>query len=75
VIIKAKKYYGKDKFDSITYFGDGKWDYLSARELGLRFVGVDHYDTGKLAIAGANHVINDFSDTEAVLKLIYQASS
>ncbi|MFP4528404.1 MAG: HAD family hydrolase [Candidatus Kapaibacterium sp.] len=70
VIQKSKKYYGHDKFDSMVYIGDGKWDYLSARELGIKFVGVDYERTGKLAIAGATDIIHDYTELDMVIKLI-----
>lgn len=52
--------YGVERFDSITYFGDGPWDLKASRELNLNFVGVDHQHTGKLNALGAEIVISDF---------------
>ncbi len=45
---KAKTFYGVSQFDSITAFGDGKWDYLTAKELEIEFVGVNLNNSKKL---------------------------
>lgn len=57
-----------DKFTTVTYVGDGTWDALAAGGLGWQFVGVG---TGaraeRLRSVGASHVVDDFSDQDAIL--------
>lgn len=47
---------------SIIYFGDGKWDLLTCREMKINFVGVDYFDNGKLKALGAANVIQNYDD-------------
>lgn len=60
-IWEAKKQYGQDSFENITYFGDGLWDLRTTKKLGIDFIGVDHHQTGELLRAGAKQVIQNFS--------------
>jgi phosphoglycolate phosphatase-like HAD superfamily hydrolase len=39
-IASAKQFYKVDEFDEIVAFGDGKWDFQTASELGLSFIAV-----------------------------------
>jgi len=57
---KAKTYYGVSEFDSITAFGDGKWDYLTAKELEIGFVGVNLNQSDKLSAYSDEKVISSY---------------
>ena len=57
-------------FAEIVYFGDGVWDYHTTAQLGIRFIGVDATNDGKLKKLGATEVIEDFSDLKNVVKLL-----
>ncbi len=57
-------------FDSITYFGDGLWDYRTTQMLGINFMGVDIHGNGKLAQVGVKQVIRDYTHPELILSWI-----
>ncbi len=65
----AKEKHSAD-FNRIIYFGDGKWDLLTCREMGIEFIGVDFCRDGKLKKLGAKIVIEDFSNSETLFQLI-----
>ena len=58
------------KFESITYFGDGLWDLKTTQALGIGFIGVDTRQSGKLANAGAEQIVRNFTDHEWLLNAI-----
>ena len=61
-------------FDRIVSVGDGVWDVKTAARLALPFVGVGaETDVGPLREAGANHVIENFTDVDATLLLFDRA--
>lgn len=55
-------------FDSITYVGDGIWDFQTTKALGFNFIGIDFHQNNKLINAGAERIINDFTDLEQIIK-------
>ncbi len=55
-------------FHSITYIGDGLWDFETARSLGINFIGVDYHQNNKLVEAGAPKVVPDLSDADQIIK-------
>lgn len=59
-----------EKFDSITYFGDGMWDFLTTQKLSINFIGVDYQRNNILSTAGAETIINDFQNIEKVHSLL-----
>lgn len=59
-ITKAKEYYGTPHFDRIISFGDGYWDYKTACNLGLNFIGLAN---AKLSDHGVQHVFPHFEDS------------
>ncbi|MDX1406912.1 MAG: hypothetical protein R3330_02230, partial [Saprospiraceae bacterium] len=59
---------GASSLDSVTYIGDGLWDLHAARELGVRFVGMDLRQNGRLQQAGAELVLQDLHDPGRILK-------
>lgn len=57
-------------FEEIIYFGDGLWDYKTCKELGVKFIGIDVKEDGKLKSAGAEIVFKDFSASQSILKML-----
>ena len=55
------------EFESITYFGDGLWDFKTTAELGINFIGVDFKNNEKLKNAGVEKIIKNFSTPEMLL--------
>ena len=66
----SAKFYNFQKFDEITYIGDGKWDYISSKTLGINFLGIDYYKTGLLTKIGAEKVYNDLNEVKLNLAVI-----
>jgi phosphoglycolate phosphatase-like HAD superfamily hydrolase len=62
---------GQAAVDRVVYVGDGVWDFRSARQLGIGFVGVG---TGRkqqrLREAGAMAIVADYADESSVLALL-----
>lgn len=58
-----------------TSLGDGVWDVRAARALSIGFVGVAQSDAHELRLraAGALHVLRDYLDLDAALRLVEQA--
>ena len=70
VITESMKKNDVEEFSKITYFGDGVWDYLASKELGINFIGVDNKFDGKLKSLGVQTIINDFKDKELLYGLL-----
>ncbi len=70
VIEQAKKQYECAAFDEIIYFGDGAWDFKMAQALGIKLIGVDVNNNGRLKELGVQNIIKDYSNKEAVFNLI-----
>ena len=70
VIIEALKKHKIKKFESITYFGDGLWDFKTTKKLEIDFVGVDLKNDGRLINNGAKKVISNFTDSEKIFNMI-----
>ena len=70
VVQEARDRHKLRGFDSITYFGDGLWDYRTTQLLGIDFVGVDIHGNGKLSKAGVGKVIRDYDDSGLILSWI-----
>jgi len=56
-------------FEEIIYFGDGVWDYKTCQNLGIRFIGIDVLQDGKLKEIGAQTVFEDFRNMERILRV------
>jgi len=56
----------------VISFGDGPWDVEAARELGLRFVGINQSARGRARLerAGATIVLKDFTDRDALARIL-----
>jgi len=50
--------------EDIIYFGDGAWDFITCRNIGIRFIGIDNESNGKLKALGAKTVFRDFRNHE-----------
>ena len=60
-------------FETITYFGDGLWDFKTTQKLEINFIGVDSKNNGYLKDNGAKQVIKDFIEPEKILNWIRSA--
>lgn len=69
-ITQALNRYGLRQFHSITYVGDGLWDFKTSESLGIHFVGIDFHQNGRLKNAGAPYVIQDLTHLENILDLL-----
>jgi len=58
------------KFEKIFYVGDREYDYMTANELNIDFIGVDYNKNGKLIKSGIKKIVNNFIDKEYFLKFI-----
>lgn len=74
-ISKALEYYRPEKeFEKIVSIGDGLWDVRAAVNLKLAFVGVGSGATeARLRQAGAKHVIEDFTNPDAFMRVLNDA--
>ncbi len=74
-IARAREHAGVDAFAQMVCIGDGVWDVRTAAGLGLPCIGVgtgSHAE--RLAAAGAARVVADFSDLEAILNALEDAT-
>lgn len=55
------------EFNSITYIGDGLWDYETTQALGIKFIGIDNQKNNKLIEAGATNVLTDLADVQQII--------
>ena len=66
VINQLSSRYGQP--DEVIYFGDGEWDYKTCQHLGIRFIGIDCNEDGKLKALGVQDVFVDYSEQETILQ-------
>ena len=59
---KAKKYYGVKSFEHIISFGDGLWDVLTAKNLGVHFVGVNDKNQTDFEAQDVAYMIRDWQE-------------
>ncbi|NNF32582.1 MAG: HAD hydrolase-like protein, partial [Saprospiraceae bacterium] len=61
-----------DKIDpnEIIYFGDGMWDMITCRKMGIHFIGIDYDGDQILKGAGVIPVFKDFSNKDAIMDII-----
>jgi len=62
----ARHFYGANDYKQIIAFGDGLWDYETAKRLNLDFIGIGN---SKLLNYGVDHFFPDFTD-QNLLKLM-----
>jgi phosphoglycolate phosphatase-like HAD superfamily hydrolase len=61
-ITDCSLFYNKDTFSAITYIGDGSWDLLAAKNLGIDFLGIAKGNRAiMLKELGAQHVFEEYS--------------
>ncbi|GAB5409351.1 MAG: HAD family hydrolase [Balneolaceae bacterium] len=58
---------GLREFSTITYVGDGLWDWKTTNELGINFIGIDYHNTNKLKQAGAVQILNDLNNLDLII--------
>ena len=58
-------------FSTVTYVGDGLWDFRSAKHLGINFVGMDVHQSGKLRKAGATKILTHFENVRTLEDLLF----
>ena len=73
--IRAERLHGIDRFDRVVSIGDGVWDMLAARDLGLPFVGVGPGGrTERLRAAGVGVILEDYADIGATVAALETAT-
>lgn len=73
----AESHYGRAFAPAgVVFFGDGPWDVEAAREVGVRFLGVNEHDKIRdwLREAGAHHVLSNYSDVSSVFAALSAAA-
>lgn len=63
-IEKSKVLYKKTSFNQITYIGDGFWDYLSCKKIGIDFIGLDYNNKKNLIDVNDYPVFNNYNEIE-----------
>lgn len=58
---KAKNYYCKNSYEKIISFGDGLWDFTTANNLNIDFIGIGN---SRLLEYGIAHFFSDFDNPE-----------
>lgn len=72
---RAERLHRVEQFDRVVSVGDGLWDVLTARDLGLPFVGVGPGGRAqRLRAAGVSVILEDFSDIGATVAALETAS-
>ena len=61
-ISKAQTHYNYSRFDRIISVGDGIWDYKTAQNLKLDFIGIGLKNKEELLQAGCTHWMEDLTD-------------
>ncbi len=71
-IERAQRHYAVNHFDKITVLGDGVWDLLTARNLGLDFIGIGSGEqAARLHREGASHVVADFQNNDVMMRMLH----
>jgi len=65
--LSINKNYAKE---DIVYFGDGEWDFVTCNNLGIKFIGIDINNDGKLKNLGANNIFRNFIEKDDLLDII-----
>ena len=61
--VRAELHHAVDRFDRVVSIGDGLWDVLAARDLGLPFVGIGRgVRANGLRAAGVGVILEDYAD-------------
>lgn len=71
---KALSSYGQNSFEKIVSIGDGVWDARTALHLNFAFLGIGSGEREtRLRMAGATHVIRDYTDFDQVILALNDA--
>jgi phosphoglycolate phosphatase-like HAD superfamily hydrolase len=54
------------EFESITYIGDGIWDFETANEMGIDFIGIDSKNNCQLKMAGVEKILSNYLETDKI---------
>jgi phosphoglycolate phosphatase-like HAD superfamily hydrolase len=65
-IERAEEKYGR-KFNEIISVGDGIWDWKTAQQLNIGFIGIDAYQNGELIKQGAEPVFSNLDEAASYL--------
>ncbi len=65
--ILAEEQYQSEGFDEIYYFGDGVWDYQSAKALNIKFIGVDYGNNNTFYDVVPDLIINNYFESADVI--------
>ena len=72
---RAERLHGVERFDRVVSIGDGVWDVLAARDLGLPFVGVGPGERAeRLRAAGVGVILESYADIEATVAALEAAT-
>jgi phosphoglycolate phosphatase-like HAD superfamily hydrolase len=73
--VRAERLHGVERFDRVVSIGDGLWDVLAARDLGLPFVGIGSGPRANaLRAAGVGVVLEDYTDIGATVAALESAT-
>ena len=75
-VAQSLEQYRVNCFEKIVSIGDGLWDVRTAGRLNFAFLGVGSGESAmKLQLAGAKHVIADFSDYQQLVRFLLEAET
>jgi len=73
--IRAERLHRVERFDRVVSIGDGLWDALAARDLGLPFVGIGSgAPANRLRAAGVGVILQDYADIGATVAALETAT-
>jgi phosphoglycolate phosphatase-like HAD superfamily hydrolase len=73
--VRAERLHGVERFDRVVSVGDGLWDVLAARALGLPFVGIGSgAPANRLRAAGVGVILEDYADIGATVAALETAT-
>ena len=71
-IIQAKELNGVENFEDIYSFGDGIWDFKTAKALNLKFVGIGKRNKQQLIKAGTALYFDDYQEDGMLQKILHK---
>ena len=63
------------EFESITYIGDGIWDFETTNELGIDFIGIDSKNNCKLKMAGVEKIVSNYLETDKIVNWLIEKTT
>ena len=73
--VRAERLHRVERFDRVVSVGDGLWDVLAARDLGLPFVGIGSgAPANRLRAAGVSVILEDYADIGATVAALETAT-